>query len=116
MARQVIKISLIAFLVFILVGLGNQIFSALNAGTRLDREIEETGRLQQENKELKNELAKVESKDYIESVARDKLNMAKPDETVVIIPKETIQKIADAKKPQEEPKLPNWQGWLNLFF
>ncbi len=60
-------------------------------------------------------MALSQSQDEVEKIARDKLNMGKPGETVVVIPEELITKVIEDNKPKIEPKLPNWQGWLKLF-
>lgn len=109
----VIVIILISF--SILIGLGRQIVDALSAGDRLDSSIDEVTRLQDENRQLKQQLSQVEQYDFIEKIARNKLNMAKPGETIIVIPKEEVDRVLNPPKPYEEPKLENWQGWLKLF-
>lgn len=114
--KRLLYIAVIIFVVFILFGLSRQIIDALQSSKRLDNAINDLGLLQEENRRLKTELQEVESVDFIEKQLRDKLNMAKPDETVVIVERKAVEKILSAQR--EEPKtpaLPNWQGWLRLF-
>lgn len=67
-----------------------------------------------ENKELKEKLRVVESQDFIEKQARDKLLLLKPGESQVIIPK-TLQ--ASQSSKEKSPSLkPNWRKWWELFF
>lgn len=108
------------FLIFlvsglILIGLSKQIADALEASSRLDKAVSEVGLIQQRNKELKNDLTNAQKYEFVEEAARDKLNLAKPNETVVIIPEAEINKIIEAAKPKITPKIPNWQGWMRLF-
>ena len=56
------------------------------------------------------------SQDFIEQQARDKLGLAKEGETIVIIPEEKINQVLGMAKQVVEPRLPNWQGWLRLFW
>lgn len=109
-------IVILAISIVILIGLVRQITSALDSGKRLDSAVEEVANLQEENRKLKKELEETEKNDFIEKIARDKLNLSKTNETVVIIDQKQIEKIIKAQKKAEEPVLTNWQGWLKLFF
>lgn len=62
---------------------------------------------------LKRELAQAESPDFIESQARDKLNMVREGEIVILMP--TISISAEQTAPISELS-PNWQKWLKLFW
>ena len=93
----------------------NQIISTLKSGDRLSLETEKLNQLEVQNKELKQKLSEVQTLEFLEKEARDKLGYVKEDETLVIIPDEKIDEILNPKKPEEE-KLPNWQGWLKIFF
>lgn len=48
---------------------------------------------------------------YLEKVIRNKLNLSKPGDLVVIVPVPT-----DSPKLLTPTPLPNWQQWFNLFF
>ena len=63
-----------------------------------------------ENQTLKKDLSRVETKEFVEEEARNKLFLAKPDEKIVIVP------IASKSAEKKEPPKPNWQKWLDLFF
>lgn len=99
----------------ILTSLIKSISESLNTSKRLEGQVEEVARLQEENKRLKKRLEEVLKLEFIEEVARNKLNLSRPNETVVVIPLETINQVIASNKEVEEPKLPNWQGWLRLF-
>ena len=107
-------IVIIIVAIAILTGLARQIASALEAGKRLDQAADTVSALQDKNRELKVKLTEVKSPQYIEQIARNKLNMAKPDDTVIVIPKELINKVLGVNTKVEQIKLPNWQGWLKL--
>lgn len=68
-----------------------------------------------ENEELKKRLAVVQSEQFIEEEARNKLFMVKPGESRVIIPDELLKASESAKNKKEDQK-PNWQKWWELFF
>jgi len=106
-------ICLLVGLIFL--GLGKQIATALQAGKRLDDAAYQVGQLQKTNQELKSKLQEVEKIGYVEEIARDKLSMAKPGESLVVIPEKAVDQVLGAQKVVPEIKLPNWQGWLKLF-
>ncbi len=96
--------------------LSRQVYTSLQAGSRLDSEAEGLVALQQENSALKKQLAQTNSPSFVEQEARDKLDMARPGETVVIIPQEEIDKVLGLSQDKPVEKVPNWQGWARLFF
>jgi len=67
-----------------------------------------------ENEKLKSELEYKQSDKFLEEEARNKLNMAKEGEEIVILPKDAQESQQEEKK--EPKKLANWQKWLNLLF
>ncbi len=111
----------IAFIITIIIGvsivfaLTKQIISALESGKRLDQAVDKVTQLQSENRKLKQNLEKAEDIDTIEETLRDDLNMGLPNETIVVVPEELIQRTLESQKPPPEVKIPNWQGWLKLF-
>lgn len=115
MKKTFLMIVIILIGLLVLIGLVRQIIAALQSGERMDRLLDEVGLLQAENKRLQDELVEVQQLDFIEEIARNKLNLARPDETIMIIPQEIIDKVLSLSKPVEEPALPNWQAWLKLF-
>lgn len=115
MPRIVTIIVIIIVAIVILVSLARQINEALISGTRLDESAEEVNKLQEKNRNLKEKLSGTQKYEKIEEIARNKLNLGKPGETVVIIPEEMIDNVLKVQKPVEIVKSPNWQGWLRLF-
>jgi cell division protein FtsB len=65
------------------------------------------------NAKLKGELSFVQSDQFIDETAHNKLFLVKPGEQQVLISKDLISK-NEAKKRAEN--IPNWQKWLQLFF
>lgn len=115
MRKLFIIIVIIIVALVILTSLGRQISNALSSGSRLDQAADELTRIQDKNRKLKEKLAEAKNPQIIESILRDKLNLQRPGETVVIIPEELLNKVLGVKKQVEEIKIPNWQGWLRLF-
>jgi len=64
----------------------------------------------QEN--LKRELAKTQSLEFIEKAARDKLNMGKEGELIILLPTPVL---SPSPTPITIDKAANWQKWARLF-
>lgn len=94
-----------------------QIYQAVKSGDRFSNELEKLRTLEIKNEELKSQLKLVKTFSFIEQQARDKLGLVKEGETVVVIPTERISQVLGMQQEGNiEVKLPNWLGWLKLFF
>lgn len=69
---------------------------------------------EKENKYLKKQLTVVQSRQFIEEEARNKLFLVKPGESTILI-NQSLLKIEDNSK-KETSQIPIWQRWLRLFF
>lgn len=116
MVRKVINLVLILILILAFLNLSRQISTALQSEKRLDQSADRLAQLESEHQKLNQQLSGVENQDYIEKVARDELDYSKPNETVVIIPQDQIDRVLSAQRKTQEPVLPNWQAWLKLIF
>lgn len=94
----------------------SQIFQAIKSGERLTQEVESLYKLEAKNKQLKKRLQEIRSLSFIEEQARNKLNLSKAGETVVIIPEEKIRQVLGDHQAAQEVKLPNPLGWWKVFF
>lgn len=93
-----------------------QITAALKAEERLQEAVEKLHSLEVKNKELKKKLEFVQTADFIEREARDKLGLVREGETLVVIPDEKIRLILNQDREKENIRLPNWLGWWRVFF
>lgn len=116
MNRRIGLLLIILFLALVIYYLVNQIYNAYKSGERLSGATESLYNLEIKNRELKKRLTEVRSIEFIEQQARDKLSLGKEGETLVIITQDQLDKVLGVTKGIEEIKLPNWQGWLRLFF
>ena len=115
MFKKFLVIVIIIVAVIILIGLVRQIYTALGSDNRFNQVLEDVNKLERENRELKKNLAQAESLNSIEEIARDDLNMSLPNETVVVVPEDLINRVVNPP-PQYIPEKPkNWEGWLRLF-
>ena len=62
------------------------------------------------NGELKTELVKAHDINEFEKIVRNKLNLHKKDETIMVIPNPTPSVILPSPTP-----LPNYRQWINVF-
>lgn len=83
----------------------------LEAEERVDEAIAE-------NNELKAKVEKLRSSEFQEAQLRDKLDLAKEGEIVVVLPDEEILRKLAPKRIEEENILPDptWRRWLKLFY
>ena len=67
--------------------------------------------MQKENSNLKNQLTQVQNPLFIESEARNKLFLARPGESTMLLPTQPPSQQAAAQQHK-----PNWIQWWELFF
>ena len=67
---------------------------------------------QKKQEDLRRELAQAESDKYIEKQARDKLNMAKEGELIILLPS---QALTPSITPTQTDSASNWYKWMRLF-
>lgn len=81
----------------------------------LDKEQKTIQEKEDKNKSLEEKLKYFQSKEYIENVAKEKLNLVKPGEKLIyVLPKEEKeQKEAEQKEQQKEKSL--WESLKSIF-
>lgn len=92
-----------------------QIMEAAKYGERLSQAAETVYKLEAQNRELKKKLSEIQSPEFIEEQARNKLGLGKAGETVVIIPEDKLKLVMGASAPAQI-RLPNALGWWRVFF
>jgi cell division protein FtsB len=68
-----------------------------------------------ENKQLKKQIAQVNQPQFVDSVARNNLLLAKPGEDVVIVPSNQLNVDSSTPIKPIDPR-PNWKKWWDVFF
>ncbi len=97
----------------VVISLSRGLIGALKTRDSLkDLEVEKK-KLEEEKKTLEERLKEVKKPDYLEYVAREELNLTKPEETLVIVDKELLEK-DEGKRGVMKEKLKNWQKWRLL--
>jgi len=105
-------VALVGLLVTVF-GLSQSVVRLMGRKSLLKMKQEELVRLQKEQENLQNELKIAQSTAFIEKEAREKLNLGKIGETIVLI--EKSEPISHTPSPISTQQ-PNWKKWWNLFF
>jgi cell division protein FtsB len=113
MSSRLITFAISIFSLVFIVSIGRSIYSLWQKGSIVAEREAIRDELKKENTELKKKLSDVEDPEYIEQQAREKLNLQREGEIVVVLPKDLGQ--------TEEPQVvlanePNWKQWWRLFF
>lgn len=109
--KKAVFILIVIVLLFIINGLIHSIFDTYSKKSLLTQAQKELEAEKLKNSKLKSQLSYVQTGQFIEEEARNKLFLVKPGEQHVVISDNLFEKNNQPKK-----SLPNWQQWLNLFF
>ena len=91
---------------------------------KIEKEIEQlkadSERIKNDNRVLQDRIAYFETSEFQERVAKEKLNMQKPDEGVVVIKQsrdgEQQEEVQENVLPQQENNRPTYLKWWDYFF
>lgn len=123
------KFSIIAF--FFIAGIilaGGITYSAVKEAYRnkgIEKEVAElkqqAQKIQNENGQLSEKIAYLETPEFQEKVAKEKLNLQKPDENVVVVrPSVDGKPVAgdsvQADNSDSGAQIPNYRKWWDVFF
>ena len=115
MRSKIIKYFILVLGVYLIVVLSRDLFQLLGKKERVVKTEEEIKELKAQKEVLERKLEYAESEEFVEKEAREKLNMAKEGEVVVVLP-EGLELISQRLEVGKDEDLANWQKWLNLFF
>jgi len=106
-------ILIVLILLFIINGLAHSIYDLWHKQDLLTSAQKQLTQEKLQNQKLKAGLSYVQTPQFIEEQAHDKLFLVKPGEQEVLI-SQTLQKQNQTQK--QAKNIPNWQKWLSLFF
>lgn len=112
--RKPIQILMIVIGIALIVSLSRSILKMFRAKDELRLAEQKIEELQEEAAGLTEKREFYQSEEFIEQEARNKLNMVKEGETVVVLPP-NLKEVLGEKENQPQVQLPNWHQWLNLF-
>ena len=101
--------------VFVIINLSRSIYTLWQKRDLIVDAERELVKQKQENQRVKSQLSYVESEEFIEEVARNKLLLVKPGEQGLLVAEDLIKETSSpsANVRKEDP---NWKKWLKLFF
>ena len=115
MKNRWIQIAIVAVGGVLIWGSLKSLLDLRKAGGRVDQAKQDLVELKAQNQDLKKKLTEVSSNEFVEKEARDKLNLQKPGEVVVLMPKND-QEMAQEDQVAAEKPLSNPEKWWKLFF
>lgn len=104
----------IIFQIILIVSLVRGIQLSLKSKVRIQTLVATKEKLEAEQKKLADQQAYVQTPYYLEKVARDELHLAKPGETVVIVPDSVETQNKEQGISNVEKEKPNWQKWWGV--
>lgn len=111
LVKRILYFASVIILLLIINGLARSTYELWNKQDIITQAERTLAKEKAENERLKNDLKIAKTPEFIESEARNKLFLTKPDEKEVVLPAVTV-------KEKEKPKIekPNYQKWLDLFW
>ena len=109
-------------LVLIGISLGKEVYRKRQIQKEIDGLQAQISQMGQQNGDMENLISYLSSTDFQEKQAREKLNLQKSDEKMIVLRKDVVQPDSQpqntAVNPQAPPEdnSPNWQKWWKYFF
>ena len=91
--------------------MGVNVWKLYRAGDKVEIARKTLAEVQAEQEKLKKQLEYVQSDEFVEREAREKLGLGKPGETVVIVPTPELPPSAKASEGRQS----NWRKWWGLY-
>ncbi|MBI2598830.1 septum formation initiator family protein [Candidatus Curtissbacteria bacterium] len=113
MKRNLILIAAILVSILLAVNSARRIMTFRTTAAKVTEAQRQLDEIRRENEALARELEYKKSDEFAEAEIRNKLGLAKPGETVVVLPKDDERRTTNDERKIESP---NWQKWWNLFF
>lgn len=115
MRRRIVNFTILIIGVGLIINLSRDILRLLRAGDRIKQAQLRVEELEKEHLQLKELKGYYQSEEFIEEQARNKLNLAREGEIIVILPP-NIEELVGWQEEEKPQELPNWQRWFRLFF
>lgn len=115
MKKKLIPSLIIIFSLYLIVSLSREIVDLIKKEKIIEEEQVKLEKLEVETQVLREQLDYVQSEEFVEKEAREKLGLTKEGETIVILPEDFEEIVELSQKGIEPEELPNWKKWLSLF-
>ncbi|HKZ34300.1 MAG TPA: septum formation initiator family protein [Patescibacteria group bacterium] len=108
--KRLISILFLFIGIFLLGNLAQGIFDAWRGRERIQKMKQDLQEIAKENETLQQEVQYYQSEEFVEKEAREKLNLVKPGETVIIVPEEALRK-EESERIKQSLAEPVWRQW-----
>lgn len=115
MRKRLISGLIFIFSLYLIVSLSRGIIDLFQKEKIIEKEEAKLEELRVGTEKLKEELEYVQSEEFVEKEAREKLGLAKEGETVLVLPENFEEMVEESQKEVEPEEPPNWEKWLGLF-
>ncbi len=115
MKKKLIPGLIIIFSLYLIVSLSREIFDLVQKEKIIGKEQLKLEQLKVETQVFKEQLDYVQSGEFVEKEAREKLGMTREGETVVILPEDFEEMVEQSQGAVDPAEIPNWKQWLGLF-
>jgi cell division protein FtsB len=112
----------VGIIVWIGISLGREAYRKKQIQGEIDSLQSEIEKVNKQNSDLKNLVSYLNTPEFQEKEARDKLNLQKEDEKMIVLQKDAQASNAvapagnNAQNSPIDENLPNWKKWLQYFF
>ena len=113
-SNRLVQTLIIIVGVGLIVNLSRNIIKLLKSAEEMKLAEQRIERLEKESQELAQKKEFYQSEAFVEQEARDKLNMAREGETMVVLPP-NIKEVLGEKENLPSAPQPCWHQWLDLF-
>ena len=114
--KRLFRLIIFFLSVFVIIGLGRSVYGLWRRTDIVRERREELAKIQEENRQLQEKLMEMQSPDFIEQQARDKLGLLKEGEVVVLIETPVPASVEGILTAEVHDKRLKWRAWWNLFF
>ena len=114
--KKVLFIIIVIASVFVINNLVRSIYTLWQKQHLLGEAQQELQEEKKRNKTLREQLKQVESPEYVEKEARNKLFLVRPGESQIILPQGKTATLEASSNPSSRSSEPNWKQWWNIFF
>lgn len=115
MKKRLIHLVILIASIGLIINLSRDIPRLLGAGDQVELAERRLQELEEDHQKLLTKREYYQSEEFVEKEARDKLNMSRPEETVVILPPDVGQLLGQSER-KSMPEITNWEKWWALFF
>lgn len=114
MKKKVVDWVIILTGIVLAISFSRDIIRLLKSDDRIGEAVLKVEELEEENRRLKEQEEFFASEEFVEEQARNRLNMSREGETVVLLPP-NVSELVNGAVPTPAPELPNWKKWCQLF-